>query len=87
LALDNDAPMAVGFAMRMGKPLQYELTICDVADPRNTEDRSVSGVRPLTQWYSRTTEEFVRRAPDQYWWLHDRWKDRRSAKQRTRQAA
>jgi KDO2-lipid IV(A) lauroyltransferase len=87
LALDNDAPMAVGYAMRLGKPLQYQLTICDVADPRDTADRTVTGVRPLTQWYSRTIEEFVRLAPDQYWWLHDRWKDRRSTKQRSRQAA
>jgi KDO2-lipid IV(A) lauroyltransferase len=87
LALHNDAPMAVGYAMRVGKPLQYELRICDVADPRNHEDRSVTGVRPLTQWYSRTIENIVRLAPDQYWWLHDRWKDRRKPKQKSRQAA
>ncbi len=87
LALHNDAPMAVGYAMRLGKPLHYELRICDVADPRNTGDRTVTGVRPLTQWYSRVIEDFVRRAPDQYWWLHDRWKDRRKPKQKSRQAA
>ncbi len=87
LALHNDAPMAVGYAMRLGKPLHYELRICDVADPRHTEDRTVTGVRPLTQWYSRVIEDFVRRAPDQYWWLHDRWKDRRKPKQKNRQAA
>jgi KDO2-lipid IV(A) lauroyltransferase len=87
LALHNDAPMVVGYAMRRGKPLQYELRICEVADPRNTEDRSVTGVRPLTQWYSRVIEDIVRRAPDQYWWLHDRWKDRRKPKQKSRQAA
>jgi KDO2-lipid IV(A) lauroyltransferase len=87
LALDNDAPMVVGCAKRTGVPLHYELAITDVADPRNAADRSMTGVRPLTQWYTKAIEHFVRLSPEQYWWLHDRWKDRRSAKQRRRQAA
>ncbi len=87
LALDNDAPMAVGCAHRLGGPLQYEMVIHGLADPRNTDDRSASGVRPLTEWYHGQIESFVRQQPDQYWWLHDRWKDRRSAKLRRRHAA
>ena len=32
-------------------------------------------------------EEIVRLAPDQYWWVHRRWKDSRSASQKRRAAA
>ena len=87
LALDNDAPMAVGCARRLERPLHYEMSTCGVADPRQTEDRTFSGVRPLTEWYTGTIEEFVRRTPDQYWWLHDRWKDRRRPRHRKSHAA
>jgi KDO2-lipid IV(A) lauroyltransferase len=31
-------------------------------------------------------EKIVRRAPEQYWWLHRRWKEQRKAKN-ARQAA
>jgi len=86
LALDNDAPMAVGAARRLEAPLRYEMAISGVADPREVEDARIHGIRPLTEWYTRTIEEIVRRAPDQYWWLHDRWKDRRNPRQRQRAA-
>jgi KDO2-lipid IV(A) lauroyltransferase len=86
LALDNDAPMSVGYARRLQSPLHYEMTICGIADPRDADSRTTAGVRTLTEWYTRTIEEFVRRTPDQYWWLHDRWKDRRNPRQRRRAA-
>ena len=38
---------------------------------------SVDTIRELTQWYTTRLEEIIRRAPDQYWWLHRRWKDTR----------
>jgi KDO2-lipid IV(A) lauroyltransferase len=37
-------------------------------------------VSSLTQWYTSLLEEVVRRAPEQYWWVHRRWKDTRPAK-------
>ena len=86
LALDNDAPMAVGCARRLESPLHYELVVCDVADSRHVGDAAISGVRPLTEWYTAVIERIVRVAPDQYWWLHDRWKDRRSPRRRQRAA-
>ena len=56
LALDNDAPMAVGYARRLGSALHYELVVCDVADPRHVGDVAISGVRPLTEWYTAVIE-------------------------------
>jgi KDO2-lipid IV(A) lauroyltransferase len=57
-----------------------------LADPRSGED-CVKGVPQLTQWYTRHLENVIRRAPDQYWWLHRRWKDNRPAKRRGKLAA
>jgi len=86
LALDSDAPLAAGYTMRLDGPLKYELGVWGFVDPRDASaEADRQGIGPLTQWYTSAIEGFVRKAPDQYWWLHDRWKDRR--KQRRKKAA
>ncbi len=86
LSLEHDAPMMVGAARRLGRPLQYSLEISAQADPRSGGPE-LSGVRELTTWYTAELEKLVRRAPEQYWWLHRRWKDSRPAKSRRRALA
>ncbi len=76
LALDNDAPVVVCSARRLGRPLHVELHTAAIADPRDPRDE-VSSVRHLTQWYTSRLEEIIARTPTQYWWLHRRWKDTR----------
>lgn len=83
-ALEHDAVVSVGAARRLGRPLRYELYAQSFADPRSDAPH-VTGVRELTAWYTSEIERFVRVAPEQYWWLHRRWKDHRPA--RRRQAA
>ena len=80
-ALDHEAQVAIGYARRLGKPLQYELNSQSFADPRSSAP-NVAGIRELTQWYTAEIERFVRTAPEQYWWLHRRWKDNRPARRR-----
>ncbi len=76
-SLDNDAPIAVGCCRRLdGKPLQYELRLQAIADPRELTDEQTT-TRWLAQWYHEQFEAIIREAPEQYWWLHRRWKDRR----------
>lgn len=83
-ALDHDAHVAIGYARRLGRPLRYELHAQSFADPQIAAPH-VAGIRELTQWYTSEIERFIRTAPEQYWWLHRRWKDHRPA--RRRQAA
>ncbi|HEY2839536.1 MAG TPA: lysophospholipid acyltransferase family protein [Pirellulales bacterium] len=86
LALDSDAPVAAGYTMRLDGPLKYEMAVWGFLDPRDASaEAALKGIGPLTQWYTSAIEGFVRLAPEQYWWLHDRWKDRR--KQRRKKAA
>jgi KDO2-lipid IV(A) lauroyltransferase len=85
-SLHNDAPVVVGACRRVGGPLEYRMELTAMADPRHVT-AEVSGMRELTQWYTSELEKIVRRAPEQYWWLHRRWKDHRPAKKRARQAA
>ncbi len=85
LALDNNARMAVSAAQRLERPMHFELHSYATIDPREAAN-SAGAVRDLTQWYTTRLEELIRRAPDQYWWLHRRWKDTREKKPAKRAA-
>lgn len=76
LSLENDAPMVIAYARRLQRPLQFELAITAISDPRQARDE-VGSIRELTQWYTNRLEEFIRLNPEQYWWVHRRWKDPR----------
>lgn len=76
LALEHDAPVAVCCARRLGRPLHFELHVQAMVDPRQT-DAGVGTLPLMTQWYTRHLEAMIRQAPEQYWWLHRRWKDPR----------
>ena len=84
LALEHDAPVAVCYARRLGQPMQFEMVTEAMADPRDARD-DVGTVRDLTQWYTSQLEQAIRTAPEQYWWVHRRWKDTR--KKRGKQKA
>jgi Kdo2-lipid IVA lauroyltransferase/acyltransferase len=85
-ALSHDAPLAVGYGRRLDRPLQYQLMLEAVADPAGGEEH-VTSVPRLTQWYTSELEKAIRRNPEQYWWLHRRWKDTRPEKKRAKSAA
>jgi len=85
-ALDYDAPLAVGFCRRVGRPLHFVFHLQGVADPQTMGDE-IGSIRQLTQWYNQRFEEGILKAPEQYWWLHRRWKDRRQKRKNKPAAA
>lgn len=70
----SDSPMILLYCKRSGPPLHFELGLADIADPQALP-KDCTDVKTLTQWYNRVLEEEIRKAPDQYWWLHRRWRD------------
>jgi KDO2-lipid IV(A) lauroyltransferase len=80
----SDAPMILLYCKRNKAPLHFELGLADVADPQKLPE-GCADVKTLTQWYNRVLEEEIRKAPDQYWWLHRRWRD--TPKQKKEKAA
>ena len=72
-SLGNDAPTMVSYARRLNRPLHYEVgpeAICDPLDP----DFQLGSIPLLAQWYTDHLENLIRSSPEQYWWLHRRWK-------------
>lgn len=86
LALDQDAPVVVSCARRLERPLQFELAAAAFADPRNASVE-MGTIHGLTQWYTSQLEKLIRQAPEQYWWVHRRWKDTRSGRRKGRKQA
>lgn len=71
--LTRDVPMVVVYARRIGGPLQLEMAPLETLDPADC-DPAMLGVKPITEWYSRQLEQLVLQDPEQYWWVHRRWK-------------
>jgi len=90
LTLVGGAPLVVLYTKRLKKPLHFELGVQGIADPANLSDE-IAGVKELTRWYNALLEDMIRLAPDQYWWLHRRWKSkplkRKKKKRRVEQQA
>jgi KDO2-lipid IV(A) lauroyltransferase len=86
LSLQYNAMMAVSAATRRDKPMRFVLHNYAMADPQ-ASDADLGTIGELTQWYTARLEELIRLAPDQYWWLHKRWKDTRESRKKRRQAA
>jgi KDO2-lipid IV(A) lauroyltransferase len=79
MAVEFDAPMVVVGVPKVGGPLRYEVVCEDLIDPREYANRP-DAVRAITRRYHASLERLIRRYPEQYFWLHRRWKTRPAAK-------
>ncbi len=73
LALEHNAPVVVGYARRIGPGFRYEVGCDAIIEPGEFTGTS-DDVKLLTQRYTAALERIIRRDPDQYLWLHRRWK-------------
>jgi KDO2-lipid IV(A) lauroyltransferase len=73
-SLTANAPMMSVYTRRIdGKPMQFESGLLGVVDPAaGTEDGQSVG--QMTEWYNSQLESMIDIAPEQYWWLHRRWR-------------
>ena len=62
-------------------PLFYHVQCADIIDPRDYCD-DPNAVKAITARYTTALEKLIRRHPEQYFWLHRRWKHQPKAKGR-----
>ncbi len=73
LALEHGATMAVTGTPRVAEPMEYQIITADVIHPEEYEGNA-DAVRGITQRFTAALERLVRLFPEQYFWLHRRWK-------------
>lgn len=79
MAIEFDAPLVVIGVPRLSEPLFYAVVCEEVVDPRDYAERP-DAVRAITERYTAALERMIRRHPEQYFWLHRRWKSQPAQK-------
>lgn len=78
LALEYDALLMVGYSIRVPDPTgenwwpRFEVGCEALIDPRDIQSHDPIG--ELTGQFTKALERAIRRAPEQYFWIHRRWK-------------
>ncbi len=85
LALEHGAAMAVTGTPRVAEPLRYRVITEDILLPEDYE-RDPNAMRAITARYTAALERLIRAHPEQYFWLHRRWKHQPQAKKGKRAA-
>ncbi len=75
LALRYRVPVVAGAAIRVGQAFRYRVEATDVIRPAEWLDHP-DPLFYITARYARAIETMVRKAPEQYLWIHRRWKSR-----------
>lgn len=73
LSLEHNVPLAITGIRKVGEPMRYAIRVEDVIDPQSYDGRP-DAVPAMTQRFTTALEQAIRVAPEQYFWLHRRWK-------------
>jgi KDO2-lipid IV(A) lauroyltransferase len=88
-ALLNRAPVLVISCTRSDRPMHFKMGLDAMIDPAENPPECES-LEDLTQWSNDALATRIRQQPEQYWWLHDRWKElkpRKRGKRKRTEAA
>ena len=86
LAIHHRVPIVVGAARRTSPRFEYDILAPRVIRPDEWEHLD-DPLRYITQEYTRAIELIVRDAPEQYLWIHRRWKSQPGQRRKRRSAA
>lgn len=73
LSIEFNVPILVIGVPKVAWPMQYHIEAVELIDPKDYVERP-DAVKAITQKYTSAIESMVRRYPEQYFWLHRRWK-------------
>jgi KDO2-lipid IV(A) lauroyltransferase len=79
LCLEYKVPILVVGTPRVGEPMRYRVEIGDFIRPEEYAGKP-DAVKAITQRVTTALEKIIRRYPEQYFWLHRRWKHQPKAK-------
>jgi len=82
-SLASKALTMVSAAVRTGQPLHITMNIGAIVDP-GEPDFELGTIPLLTEWYTKNLEMMVRKVPEQYWWVHRRWRGHPNDRQNKR---
>ncbi|MBS3734795.1 MAG: lipid A biosynthesis acyltransferase [Phycisphaerae bacterium] len=80
LAMRHNVPIAVPYARRLDEAFHFEIGCRRIIRPNEWADKP-DPLRWITQEYTRALEDVIRTAPEQYLWVHRRWKHRPKGEQ------
>ncbi len=75
LAIQHKAPVIVGYAKRLNDRFEFEAAVTRMIMPEEWQGKD-DELMWITQEFSKAIEDFIRSSPDQYLWIHRRWKSR-----------
>lgn len=73
MAIHHRVPIVCGYARRIGTRFEYEIGVNRIIQPEEWQGRP-DELHWITQEFSSAIEAFVREVPEQYLWIHRRWK-------------
>ncbi len=73
LAMRHEKPVIVGGAVRIGGRFRYEIRVTRIIQPREWAGVA-DPLRWITREFAAALEALIRAAPEQYLWMHRRWK-------------
>ena len=75
LAMQQRAPIGVLYSKRLDEEFHFEIGCERIIRPEEWDDKP-DPLHWITQEYTAALERVIRRAPEQYLWVHRRWKHR-----------
>ncbi len=75
MAMENDAPVVVGYGRRVNEQYFFEMGVERIIQPHEWAGKD-DPLKWITQEYTTALENVIRKAPEQYLWIYRRWKTR-----------
>ncbi len=75
LAMQKRVPIIVGYAVRTRRGFHYRIAVERIIQPEEWQAAD-DPLHWITQTFTRALESAIRRWPEQYLWVHRRWKHR-----------
>lgn len=82
LANTFNAPVVLSAPIRFGEDLfRFNILVQEVLEPKIRTELASPPV--MAQWYCDVFESLIRKTPEQYWWIHRRWRPKPERKKKS----